>query len=279
MAARTKIAVIQTNPKLMETKDNLKHALKLVKEAANEKANLIVLPECSLSGYVFHSRDEVMPLAEIIPGPSTEGFISLCEQFEVYIVLGLVEVENNKLFNVAALLSPQGVIGKYRKTHIPFLGLDRFVDKGSAFKVHETPIGNIGLQICYDIEFPESSRVMALMGADILVHISNSPTTEFDRRIINHVVISRAIENTVYVVTANRVGTERGWTFCGLSKIVDTSGKILNCASPDKEEIIYSEVSPESARQKQLIVTPGEYEQNYMKDRRPELYGPITKSP
>jgi predicted amidohydrolase len=118
---------------------------------------------------------------------------------------------------------------------------------------------------------------MALMGADILVLITNTPTYDMDKRIITHTVIARAIENTVNVVTSNRVGNEKGTTFCGMSKIVNTTGEIVNCASTDREEIIYGEVSLEKARRKRIIVQPGEYEQNYMADRRPELYDLIRK--
>ena len=277
MSDTIKIAAAQINPKFMDVKNNLDLILDAMNEAAENKTNLIAFPECSLTGYIFDNRDEALSCAETVPGPSTEKICSLCQKLDLYVIYGLLEKDNSKLFNTAAFVGPQGVIGKYRKNHLPFLGVDRFVDKGDAFYIFQTSVGNIGLQICYDIEFPENSRVMALMGADILVHITNAPTTDMDKRIITHTVIARAIENTVNVLTSNRVGDEKGSTFCGMSKIVNTSGETINCASPDREEIIYGEVSLEKARQKQIIVTPGEYEQNYMADRRPELYDLIIR--
>lgn len=277
MLTMTKIAAVQIEPKLMKIAENLKSILSAIKEAASNGADLIVFPECSLTGYIFLSRKEALPFAESIPGPSTRKLIRLCQEVKVYVILGLLEKERNKLFNAAVLFGPQGLIGKYRKNHLPFLGVDRFTDiDDEPFHVYETPIGNVGLQICYDITFPESSRVMALLGADILALPANFPRGRGER-IITYVVSARAIENRVHVVAANRVGSERGYQFAGLSKIVDASGEILGLGSPDKEEIIYAEVNPESARQKHTIVIPGEWETDYIRDRRPELYGEITK--
>lgn len=277
MPERIKIAAAQMNPKLMKTEENLESILSSVKEAADNQAKLIVFPECSLTGYIFHSREEAVPFAEIIPGPSTEKLASLCKELRVYVVVGMLEKENDRLFNVAALVGPDGLIGKYRKNHLPFLGVDRFVDRGDRpFKVYQTPIGNIGMYICYDVVFPESSRVLALLGADILALPTNFPQGRGET-ISTYVITTRAIENRVHVVSADRVGSERGQSFAGLSKIVDASWNTLALASPDKEEIIYGEVSLESARQKHDIVIPGEHEVNYLKDRRPELYGAITE--
>ena len=142
--------------------------------------------------------------------------------------------------------------------------------------MHKTTIGNIGIYICYDIIFPESSRVMTLMGADILALPTNFPQVRREM-LVTYIVSARAIENRVHVVSADRVGSERGYSFAGLSKIVDASGKVVGLASPDGEEIIYGEVSLETARQKHHTIIPGEYEVDYMKDRRPELYGIITE--
>jgi predicted amidohydrolase len=275
---KIKIAAVQMDPKLMKPTENLASIVSAVKKAADNQAQLIVFPECSLTGYIFSSRQEALPFAESIPGASTENLASLCKDLNVYVIFGLLEKENDRLFNAAAFVGPNGLIGKYRKNHLPFLGVDRFVDRGDRpFNVYQTPIGNIGLYICYDVVFPESSRTMALQGADILALPTNFPQGRGEI-IATYVVTTRAIENMVHVVSADRIGSERGHSFAGLSKIVDASWNILALASPDKEEIIYGEVSPEAARQKNDIVIPGEHEVNFMKDRRPELYGAITES-
>jgi predicted amidohydrolase len=277
MSNRIKIAVVQMEPKLMKSRENLGSILSAAKEAAENHADLIVFPECSLSGYIFSSRQEAQPFTETIPGPSTEKLITLCQELKVYVIFGLLEKDGDKLFNAAVFLGPSGLIGKYRKNHLPFLGVDRFVDIGNEpFQVYQTPIGNIGLQICYDVVFPESSRVMTLLGADVLVLPANFPQPRGEK-VITYVVSARAIENRVHLAVANRIGSERGYSFAGLSKIVDASGDILGLASPDKEQIIYGEVSLESARQKHVTLVPGEYEVDHIEDRRPELYGVITE--
>jgi len=278
MSDHVKIAAVQMEPRLMKVSENLESILNAVRKAADNEANLIVFPECSLTGYIFSSREEALPFAETIPGPSTKKLISLCEGLKVYVIFGLLEKANDKLFNTAAFVGPQGLIAGYRKNHLPFLGVDRFVDRGDKpFQVHQTPIGNIGLEICYDIVFPESSRVMTLMGADILALPTNFPQGRGRGEKLNCCVSARAIENRVHVVSADRVGSERGYSFAGLSKIVDASGNVLGLASADKEEIIYGEVSLETARQKHLVFIPGEWGVDHIKDRRPELYGMITK--
>ena len=277
MLDRIKIAAVQMEPRLMKLKENLESILSAVRKAAANQASLIVFPECSLTGYIFSSREEALPFAETIPGPSSEKLTSLCQELKLYVIFGLLEKEGARLFNAAAFVGPQGLIAKYRKNHLPFLGVDRFVDIGDGpFQVHQTPIGNIGLYICYDIVFPESARVMTLMGADILALPTNFPQVRRET-LATYIVNARAIENRVHVVSADRVGSERGYSFAGLSKIVNASGNVLGLASPDREEIIYGEVDLASARKKHLTIIPGEYEVDYIKDRRPELYGLITE--
>ena len=276
MSNRIKMAAVQMEPKLMKVKENLGSIVSAAREAADNRANLIVFPECSLTGYIFSSRQEALSFAETIPGSSAEKIASLCQELKVYIIFGLLEKEGDRLFNDVAFVGPQGLIAGYRKNHLPFLGVDRFVDIGDRpFQVHQTPIGNIGLLICYDIAFPESSRVMTLLGADVLALSTNFPRGRGEK--YSHIVYARAFENRVHLVSANRVGGERGYSFAGLSEIVDASGEVLSLASPDKEEIIYGEVSLDSARQKRLTLIPGEFEVDFIKDRRPELYGLITR--
>ena len=276
MPDEIKIAAVQMEPRLMKPRENLESILNAIREAAGNQANLIVFPECSLTGYIFSSRQEALPFAETIPGPSIEKLAPLCQELKVYVVFGLLEKEGDGLFNAVALVGPRGLMAGYRKNHLPFLGIDRFVDIGNRpFQVHQTPIGNIGLEICYDIAFPESSRVMTLMGADILALATNFPQGRGEK--YSHVISARAFENRVHLVSANRIGSERGYSFAGLSEIVDASGSVLGLASPDREEIIYGEVDLGSARQKRVTYIPGEWVVDCIGDRRPELYGVITK--
>jgi predicted amidohydrolase len=162
------------DPKLMKTANNLEKILLLIKKAAGEKANIVVFPECALTGYLFLSRQEAIPFLETIPGSSTDKIATLCREMGVYVIVGLLEKEADKYFNAAALIGPDGLVGKYRKIHLPCLGIDRFLDLDEGpFSVYKTSAGNIGIHICYDVLFPESARVMTLLGADILTLPTN----------------------------------------------------------------------------------------------------------
>ncbi len=277
MRDRVKIAAVQMNPKITANRENLDKILHEARAAAGNGADLVVFPECALTGYVFASREEAIRFMESIPGPSTDRLADCCQELGVHIIFGLLEIDGDRCFNAAALVGPQGLVGKYRKNHLPFLGVDRFLDPGdSPFRVHRTPVGNIGLHICYDCNFPESARVMALQGADILALPTNWP--EGRGNIAKYVVNTRALENKVHVVAVDRVGEERGVRFLGRSKIANAWGDTLARGSDDKEEIIYAEVSLAAARQKHIIIKAGEFEVDYIRDRRPELYGEIVKT-
>ncbi len=277
MRDKVKIAAVQMDSKIKENRVNLDKMQLEARNAASNGAELIVFPECALTGYVFASLEEAIPFMETVPGPSTDELSACCLELDVHIITGLLEIDGDRCFNTAVLVGPQGLVGKYRKVHLPFLGIDRFVDPGDKpFQVYQTPIGNIGIHICYDCNFPESSRVMALLGADILALPTNWP----EGRIKNpkYVVVTRAIENRVHFVAADRVGVERGTKFIGLSKIVNAYGDTIVEASSDHEEIIYAEVSLVEARQKRSVFKPGEFEIDLIGDRRPEFYGEITET-
>ncbi len=277
MRDKVKIAAVQIDPKIMENRENLDKILLETKTAANNGADLIVFPECALTGYVFASREEAMPFMETIPGPSTDKLAAYCRELGVHVIVGLLEIDADRCFNAAVLMGPQGLVGKYRKNHLPFLGIDRFIDPGDKpFQVYNTPVGNIGIHICYDCNFPESARVMTLLGADILALPTNWP--EGRGKVIKHVINTRAYENKVHLVAVNRVGRERGTRFIGNSKIVDAWGDTLVQASSDDEQIIYAEVSLAEARQKRIIFKAGEFELDFIHDRRPELYNKLTEA-
>ena len=275
MRDKVKIAAIQMDLKIMKNRENLNKVLLEMKTASNNGAHLIVFPECALTGYVFASREEAMPFMETIPGPSTDKLAAYCKELGVHVIVGLLEIDTDRCYNAAVLVGPQGLVGKYRKNHLPFLGIDRFIDPGDKpFQVYNTPIGNIGIHICYDCNFPESARIMTLLGADILALPTNWP--EGRGKIVQYVINTRAFENKVHLVAVDRVGRERGTRFMGHSKIVDAWGDTLAEAGSDEEETIYAEVSLAEAREKRTILKPGEFEVDFIHDRRPELYSQVT---
>jgi predicted amidohydrolase len=276
MSGKIKIAGIQMEPVILDKDRNLTRCLELMKTAAGEKARLIVFPEAALNGYIFNSLEEALPSAEPIPGPSTEKIARSCHQMNVYVVIGLLERDGNKIYNAAALLGPSGLIGKYRKLHLPYVGVDRFLNHGDLpLLVYETEVGRIGLSICYDLDFPEQARVLALMGAEIIVTITNWPEgVEF---IPDYVVQTRARENLVHHIAVNRVGEERGFRFFGRSKFASYMGVSLAEGRPYQEDIIYAEVDPALAKEKHQVMVPGELEVDMARDRRPEFYHVLTQ--
>lgn len=270
-----RVAAVQMNPRIGEIEANRATILARIDEATRAGATLVVFPECALTGYGFHDRDEAMPYAEPIPGPSLLAIAAACARAGAFAVVGMLERDGGRLYNACALVGPQGVIGSYRKVHLPFLGVDRFADPGDRpFAVQDAGGVRIGMHICYDGAFPETCRVLTLLGADLLVLPTNWPT--HSECAAEHSIITRALENHVYAMAVNRVGEERGFRFIGRSSIVAPGGRTLAAASPDAEEILYAEVNPALARDKHLVRVPRLHEIDRIADRRPSFYGPIT---
>jgi predicted amidohydrolase len=268
------VAVAQIDPQLGELERNLATCVARMEEAAAAGAELIVLPECAIPGYMFAGTDEALPYAEEIPGPSTEALEHEAARLGLYVVCGLLERDGDSLRNAAVLVGPDGLIGTYRKTHLPFLGVDRFVVPGDALPVFDTPLGRIGIEICYDLRFPEVTRTLALRGADIVAHPTNFPmAAKIQTELIT---VARAAENRIYLLTANRVGKERWGEFCGRSQIVDPYGVRLAETDEHTQTLLVGEVDVEKARDKDYVI-PGEYELYLFGHRRPELYGALVE--
>lgn len=276
MRETIKIAGIQMEPVILDKDRNLTRSLELMETAAQERAQLIVFPEAALSGYVFCSLEEALPLTETVPGPSTEKIMDSCRKLNLHVVVGLLEKDKGRYYNTAALIGPSGLIGKYRKLHLPYIGIDRFLNHGDMpLEVYHTDIGRIGLGICYDLDFPEHARVLALLGAEVIVTITNWPEgIEF---VPEHVVPTRTRENRIHNIAINRVGEERGVRFFGRSRIFDCTGALLAEGKPYDEDILYAEIIPALAQEKHQMIIPGELETDIIKDRRPEFYRKLVE--
>jgi len=261
--------VIQFDPKLGDLEGNLRRC------AAAAGCDLVVFPECALSGYMFGSAEEAARCAESIPGRSTDVLAQACARLGLYCVVGVLERDAGLLRNTAVLIGPGGLVASYRKSHIACIGADCFTTPGGdEYVVHETPLGRIGIQICYDWRFPEITRVLALKGADLVAHPTNSPVASRD--LADFIPRTRAVENAVYFLTANRVGIEVGTRFFGHSQIVDPSGRVLAEGDGEREALLVAEIDVELARQKTKEPGDGQYAVRLFADRRPELYGEVT---
>ncbi len=271
-----KIAGVQMDITLADVDGNITQMHKQLKLTTAAGARLTVFPECSTTGYCFETYDECQELAEPIPGPITETICSICHDVDCHVVFGMIEREGDRLFNAAVLAGPEGVVGTYRKVHLPYLGLDRHTTPGDRpFAVQEIDGVKIGLNICYDSAFPEASRCLALLGADVIVLPTNWPPGA--ECLARTAISTRAMENAVYYVAINRIGTERGFRFIGNSSICDPVGNELDVAEGTDPQILYAEIDPTRSRKKRFVRVPGKHEIDRMADRRPEMYTPLIE--
>ena len=216
-----RVGLIQMDGRTGDKEFNVVHIEKGLREAAARGAKLLCTPEVAVQGYprvrfpegalfddpkLVAERAKILALAEPIPGPSTERFCQLAKELGVWIVLGIDENRHGKLFNTAVLMSPAGQIaGKYSKVHLQNWMLASGVNRGDGFPVWDVDIAGvktkIGVQICYDIQHPESTRELALGGAEIV--LSPYCTNDFARPLLVHLFQTRALENRVFVVRAH----------------------------------------------------------------------------
>lgn len=271
-----RIAGVQMDFRLADVEGNLNRIIEKIRQSRAGGATLTIFPECALTGYCFSSIEEARLYAETIPGPSVERMQQVCQELGGYVVYGLLESDGTRIFNALAMVGPEGLIASYRKTHLPYLGVDKFTDYGDRpFAVHEVDGVRIGLCICYDGGFPEPARCLALLGADLILLPTNWPPGA--DAAAEYTVNARAMENTVYYAAVNRIGTERDVPFIGRSRICDPLGKTVAVADHTDEAILYADIDVARARQKHLIRKAGINEVNRIADRRPELYGEIVK--
>jgi predicted amidohydrolase len=276
MTTQIPVAGIQMDFKLGDNAGNVARMIAQLDDPQVASAQLVVFPECAVSGYCYDSREEAWPHAEPIPGPATEALLAAAKARNKHLVFGMLEQNGDKLHNSCVLLGPDGIVGIYRKIHLPFLGVDRFVDAGTEpLRVYDIGSMRIGLHICYDGSFPECVRVLTLLGADLIVLPTNWPpgADTFAELLPN----ARALENHVYYMAVNRVGEERGFQFIGTSKFCLPTGRSPSVGSATEPSIITGSVQPHIVRNKRLVRVPGKHLIDRLADRRPEFYNLLTQ--
>ena len=249
------VGFVQVNSKLLDVEGNIDRALRLI---GRKRADLIVLPELFNTGYNFRNRREVVSVAEPIPeGGTTQALREFSKRDGTLVVAGIAERRGTTLYNSAVVVGDGKYLGTYRKIHL-FSNEKKFFKPGYEFKVFR----NVGVMVCFDWYFPESARSLMLKGAEIIAHPSNLVLPNCPEA-----MKTRALENRVYTVTADRVGVERGLRFIGQSQIVNPRGRVLYRASAKREEYVVREINLGMARNK--AVTPMN---NLLGDRVPRAY-------
>ena len=264
-----RVGFVQFEPVFGQKERNIQRSLELIESV---EADLLVLPELCTTGYLFLSRKEVESVAESIPdGPAVTAWGDCSARKGVYIVAGLAEKANGRLFNSAVLIDPEGRVEVYRKAHLFYQEKRWFEPGDTGFRVFDIGAARIGMMVCFDWIFPEVARILSLKGADILCHPANL--------VLPHcpdAMVTRCIENRVFAITSNRIGMEqRGdqkLTYIGTSEIVHPEGRILARADRVSEEIRVVEIHPEMARNKKITA----HNPLFM-DRRIELYDVLTE--
>lgn len=258
-----RVGFLQYNPVFGDKKGNLEKVAEMLSE---EKNALIVLPELCFTGYAFKDKKEVKTLAEGSIGLTVEYLTPVARDNNLFLVFGIVERVGKRLYNSSCLLSPQGEIKIYRKAHLFDKEKLFFTPGDTKFPVFDVEINGsqvkIGLLICFDWIFPEPWRILALKGAQIIAHSTNLVLPY-----CQDAMVTRAIENRVFIITSNRTGEERGVRFTGRSQIVGPKGNIMIRIGERVQGMWSIECDPEEAKNK--VVTE---RNDIFNDRREDLY-------
>ncbi len=242
-----RVAIAQVHAELRNKEKNIEKIEKSAEEAKELGAQLLIFPELFLTGY--NIRNDLFRLAEAIDGEFVERLLKVAEKEDMHIIFGMPEREGEKIFNSAVLLSPDGGRFTYRKLMFPNFGPFEeglYFTPGNELPVFDTELGKIGIEICYDLFYPEITKTYAGKGAEIIVNISGSPS--ISRALFEKVLLARAIENTSYVLYSNNIGTQIGLVFWGGSRIVSPRGEIIAAGDAYEEGMVVADLKKEDLR-------------------------------
>lgn len=276
----TSVAVIQLAAPWRALDAARENSACLLRRAATAGARLAILPELCTISYDFHSRDQVEAAAEPVDGPSVRLWSAIAHETGMTVIAGFPERANDRLYNSAVVILPEGPRGVYRKAHLYHFERGVFAPGDSGFPIWDTPAGRIGVLICYDLRFAEAVRILLLRGAQILC----VPTTWTDRGKpepwdtrgwcgANYLAAGIAYANRMWVACADRAGQDESVRALGCSMIVAPTGyPAAGPASPVDEEVLVAEVNPALVDAMRATA-----EMDLLADRRPELYGDLTR--
>jgi predicted amidohydrolase len=272
----TRVACQQLAPKIGDLEANRAMCLAAIEEAVGAGADVIVLPELITSGYMFSTREEA---AEVAIAPDHEllrEWSAVAMRSDVVVIGGFCESDPDgagRVYNSAAVVDAGGVRAVYRKLHLWDNEHTIFTPGDQAPPVIETRVGRIGVVICYDLEFPELTRSVALAGAQLLAVPTNWPLfarPDGERSAEVTVAMATGRMNRMAVACADRVGLERGQDWTGATTLVDPNGWVA--AESDSPGMVIADLDLERALDKRLTDRA-----DVFGDRRPQLYGAVTR--
>jgi len=270
---RFRAAAAQTLARLGDVHHNIEVSTHLVNEAVRQGAELVVLPECMNTGYLFDSADHCRALAETVPdGAFVSAMSSLARKHDIFIASGITEWDaaRGRLFNSGIMLDRKGEVAvHYHKQFLATHDQNWFSFGERGCPVVDTDLGRIGLMICFDGRIPEIARSLALQGAEIIVDMANF----FAMDQADMWGPARSYENGVWLVAATKAGYERSIYYPGGSMIVDPNGRVVAKMPYDRHGVIVADVEPELAHDKTIYAANDKFA-----DRRPTTYGILVKN-
>ena len=270
----TRIICRQLAPRVADLPANREMSTRAIRDAVKSGADIVVLPELVTSGYVFTSAEEATAVAIAADDPLFKEWAAEAAKGAAVVVAGFCELgSDDLLYDSAAIVDGSGVLTIYRKTHL-WDSEKRFFTAGTeAPPVIDTHAGRIGVLVCYDLEFPEMTRLLALRGADVIVVPANWPLVDHplgERPPEVIIAMAAARTNRVFIACCDRTGTERGQEWTAGTTLINASGWVV--ALPDRDGSATAEFDPTRSRNKRLSAV-----NDALEDRRPELYGDLSR--
>jgi predicted amidohydrolase len=258
------VGFMQFCPIFGEIESNLRLIKNMLKNSNTPE--ILVLPELALTGYSFKDYKEAYSFSEEVGGDITKNLVNLADEHKTTIALGFLERDGKNLYNSSLLLGAEGVIGVYRKIHLFYREKEIFMVGDMGFPVFTINGVKVGLLVCFDWIYPEAMRTLALKGADLILHSANLILPYYQ-----DAARTRAIENRVFIVLANRTGVEKRQgnelEFTGCSEVVNPRGEVILKVGRNEEGIFIININPEESRDKNVT----EFN-NIFKDRKEEYY-------
>lgn len=270
------IAVVQMNAKINNIEENLAKITEFVYQAKQRNVSIICFPELSICGY---SQQRAPQAAELIPGTSSQYLSELAQKEKISILAGLAEKNYaGKPYITQLIAFADGRIGKYRKTHLGNMEKKHF-SPGDNLPTFDTGSLQFGIQLCWEMHFPEISTVLAINGSKLIFAPHASPVSGTERKDIwIKYLLARAYDNSVYVAACNLVGFDgEKQEFGGGTIIIDPKGNVVREVFNKNEELVMAQLDLELINT--IRTKRGETMRNsfYLNARRPELYHDIIR--